>query len=277
MIRKLEKSEYIKPELTIQELSEALYQVNKKLKKSNEDLLQSQRELTEVFSNISHDLRSPVTAILNSVEYLLSVDTMDMNEIRSIIKLMHGRAIYLDQLINDIFILSAIDSSNKVFHYEKVNIGMFLEDYFFCCKADRKYDKRSLSLEVPEYFPYMVMIDCKMMLRVLDNLLTNALHYSEEGASIVLSAEAMDNGTVLASVTDTGHGIAPEHLSRIFDRTYMIESARTPGKYSGCGLGLAIAKSIIVNHGGKIWCESEKGRGSSFKFTLPFAACEQML
>lgn len=269
MSSRIKKTEFVKPELTVQELSTALYHANQKLEKANRELLQSQKELTEIYVNISHDLRSPITAIRNSIEYLASLDVMDVQELTGTIKMMYGKVNYLEQLINDMFLLSAINSTRKVLHREAVNIGMFLEEFFFSCDADRKYASRRLFLQVPENFPYMVTIDCRMITRVLDNLFTNALKYSQEGASITLSAQWNEDDTVLVTVKDTGCGIAREHLTKIFNRTYMVAEARTPGQLSGCGLGLAIAKAAIESHDGRIWCESEPGKGSSFKFTLP--------
>lgn len=263
------KTEFVKPELTVEELSIALYRTNQKLEQTNEELLHSQKELNEIFVNISHDLRSPITAIRNYMEYLFSIDSLDTEEVLQTIKLMYHKVDYLEQLISDVFLLSSIDSSRKVLQFETVNVGIFLEDFFFNCDADLKYAKRRLCLYVPEDFPYMVSIDCRMLLRVLDNLFSNALKYSAEEASITLSAELIENKTILISVADTGFGVADEHLAKIFDRTYMVSSARTPGQFSGCGLGLAIAKTVIENHDGKIWCESELGKGSIFKFTLP--------
>lgn len=268
MNRRAGKTEYIKPELTVEELSIALYQVSKKLKASNEELLQSQKELAEVFANISHDLRSPITAIRSSMDYILSLDSFDKEELLAVINLMHRRVDYLEQLINDIFLLSSIDSSHRVFRFESIEIGPFLEDFYYCCEADKKYSKRKLFMNVPEHFPYRVSMDCKMMLRVLDNLFTNALNYSKDGDSITLSASYSENRVIIC-VSDTGIGIEKENITKIFKRTYMVSSARTPGQ--GCGLGLSIAKAIIDNHGGKIRCESEFGKGSNFIILLPIA------
>lgn len=263
------KTEFIKPELSVEELSVALYLASQKLEKLNEELMRSKKELTDIFINISHDLRSPITAIRNSMEYLLSMDSLDSEEALVTLKQMYHKVEYLEQMISDVFLLSSIDSSSNIFHFETVTIGAFLDDFFFGCDADYKYAKRRLCLNVPEDFPYKVTIDCRMLLRVLDNLFTNALKYSKDGASIILSASITGKDTLLISVADTGFGIAPEHIKKVFDRTYMVSYARTPGQSTGCGLGLAIAKSIVENHGGSIWCESELGKGSCFKFTLP--------
>lgn len=263
------KTEFVKPELSVEDLSVALYHTNKKLDKANKELLQSKKELTEIYVNISHDLRSPITAIRNSLEYLLLMDVPDVEEVQKMMKLMYGRVNYLEQMINDTFLLSAISSSSKVLHFESINIGIFLEDFYFGCEADIKYVDRRLSLEVPDCFPYMTLIDYRMIYRVLDNLFSNALKYSTKNASIILSAELIEENNILITVTDTGIGIAKEHLSMIFDRTYMVSRARTPGEFNGCGLGLSIAKAIVESHNGNIWCESKLGEGSSFKFTLP--------
>jgi len=274
MSAKPKKAVFVKPELTVVELSIALYNANQKLEQTNKELVQIQKEQAEVYANISHDLRSPITAIKNSMEYLLTLDTFDSENFLPTINLMHCRVNYLEQLINDVFLLSSIDSSKNNLQFETVNIGMFLEDFFFSCDADRKYSKRRLYLNVPEDFPYLVSIDCRMLLRVMDNLFSNALKYSSDESSITLSVISTQNNTILISVADTGFGIATEHFNIIFDRSYMVSSARTPGQFSGCGLGLAIAKSVIDNHGGNIWCESELGKGSIFKFTLPiFSMC----
>ncbi|HWT76659.1 MAG TPA: HAMP domain-containing sensor histidine kinase [Mobilitalea sp.] len=263
------KTEFVKPELTVEELSTALYQANLKLEKMNKELAQSQKELSEIYVNISHDLRSPVTALRNFLDYLQSLDSKDCEEYGRTVKLMSDRIHYMEQLINDTFLLSAINSSQKILQLETVNMGIYLEDFFYSCEADRKYGKRRLVLEVPEYFPYQAAIDCRMIYRVLDNLSTNALKYSHEGAVITLSADILDKEEILVTVSDTGIGIAREHLTKIFNRTYMVSPARTPGQITGCGMGLAIVKAIIESHKGRVWCESEPGKGSRFRFTLP--------
>jgi signal transduction histidine kinase len=263
------KTEFVKPELTVEDLSIALYHSNIKLDKANKELLQSKKELSEIYVNISHDLRSPVTAIRNTLEYLLLLDNLDMEEVQRLMKLMYGRVNYLEQLINDTFLLSAISSSSKVLHFENIKIGIFLEDFYYGCEVDNKYVDRRLSLEVPDNFPYIALIDTQMIYRVLDNLFTNALKYSTKDDAITLSVELIEEKKILITVADTGIGIAKEHLSMIFDRTYMVSRARTPGDFNGCGLGLSIAKAIVESHDGRIWCESKLGEGSCFRFTLP--------
>lgn len=264
------KNTFSKPELGTEDLSLALYNVTQKLEQTNAILKETQQQKDLLFANISHDLRSPITAIRNSIEYLLSMDTIDKEELTSTLRLMERRSIYLETLINDVFLLSSIHINENLFHYETLNLTFLLEDFFFTVSEDSRYDNRKLYLDVPEDFDACVSVDSKMLLRALDNLFTNALKYSYDGASIRLNA-FLEQEMVHVTVTDTGIGIEEEHLSKIFDASYMVESARTPSSTTGTGLGLSIVKAIMEQFGGTIWCESKAGVGSTFHFTLPLA------
>jgi len=264
----VQRQRFEKPELRVEELSLALYQANKKLEQINRELSERQKEQKELFHNISHDLRSPVTAIKNSIEYLMTLKSLDPVEVIRVMEVTHQRAVYLDRLINDIFLLASLETSEKSLRFDNIDAGIFLEDFFYSCEADPKYGKHKLCLLVPEDFRYIWKADGQMLWRALDNLFINALKYSQEKAVITLSAEHVRNNVHII-VEDTGCGIATEYQSKIFDRTFMVNDSRTPGLNSGCGLGLAITKAIIEAHGGMIWCESELGKGSRFHFTLP--------
>lgn len=262
------KNTFSKPELNTEDLSIALYNVTQKLERANALLEESHKQKDMLFSNISHDLRSPITAIRNSIEYLLSLEEIDKEELTSSLKLMERRSIYLEHLINDVFLLASIDINENMFHEENLNLTYILEDFYFMVAEDNRYETRNLHLDVPEDFECMVSVDSKMLLRVLDNLFTNALKYSHEGASITLNAYKDDTYAHIL-VSDTGIGIEAEHLSEIFEPSYMVESARTPSSTTGTGLGLAIVKAIVSHFGGTIWCESIPSEGSTFHFTIP--------
>ena len=186
---------------------------------------------------------------------------------------MDRRLHTLQSILNDIFLLTLLESPSTKLETEPVEMGIFLEDYFYSCMADPKYHKRRLKLEVPDYFPYTAEIEAEKMIRVLDNLFTNALRYSGEGAEIALGAKFIEGekeeGKIRIYVRDTGEGIHKEDAEHIFERSYRASRSRTPEhEGSGSGLGLAIAKGIVERHGGAIWCESEVGKGSCFTFSL---------
>lgn len=262
------KKHYYKPKLIIDELKAALFVANEELKLKNDELIRVHREKNEMFANISHDLRSPITAIRSAIEYVSSVDSIDKEELNQIFGLITTRIINLENLINDIFLITTLENRSIELKKELVQIGPILEEYFFSCEVDLKYRDRQLQIEVPEDFSCQVSIDTARIIRVLDNLFTNALKYSMSGANIVLGAKKT-NREIIIWVKDSGIGIAKEFCDRVFERCFTVSVARTPKSSSGCGLGLSIAKLIVERHEGKIWCESDYGKGSTFYFTLP--------
>lgn len=265
------KNSFTRPELSAQDLSRALYKVTKELDESNSLLRKTQQQKDLLFANISHDLRSPITAIRNSIEYLLSLENPEKEEVTSTLQLIKRRSIYLENLINDVFLLSSIGVNDSLFHMENVNLTYVLEDFYFTVLEDSRYKDRKLSLAVSQNLEAPVTVDTKMLIRVLDNLFTNALKYSYPGAELTLGAFLEEN-FVHVYVKDTGIGMEAEHLEKIFDVSYMVESARTPSDTTGTGLGLSIVKAVITQFQGRIWCESTPKVGSTFHFTLPLAA-----
>ena len=266
------KRKYTKPEISKEQLEYALYEANLSLQKTNAALKEEEEARNTLLSNLSHDLRSPVMALVSAVGYLRSEAFADTPEYLQTIDLMERRLKTLQTMIDDLFLLTKVECPTIPLITEEINIGFFLEEFFYSCQADRKYADRHLLLELPDPFPYLVQIDPEKFLRVLDNLFTNALQYSQEGAIIALGSSfhslSPDHGVIEISVRDTGIGIDPEHIPLIFNRSFRVSTSRTPGK-GGSGLGLAIAKGIMERHGGTIHCESQLGKGSCFQITLP--------
>lgn len=263
----MSKKEFLKPDLSIEQLSEELVITNLKLQQANQQLQQEQQARNEMFSNISHDLRTPVTAIKNSIALLSALDDYDSNTVQPIVHLMEQRVNTLEKMINDIFFLVSAENNFLSIHPEEIPLGFFLEDYFFSQEADCKYDDRHLHLALEEYFPYTLTIDPHQLQRILDNLFTNAWKYSKSGDSITLGAFCKDD-TIFIYVEDTGIGIADAHLPNIFKRSYVVDSARTPG-VSSTGLGLSITKALVELFDGTISCTSTLGLGSRFTIAFP--------
>lgn len=265
------KHKFIPPTVTVEELTKALYETNIQLDQANKQLIRYSNEQAELFTNLSHDLRSPISALLGSIEYLLTLEDWNIQETDDILHMMQKKANFLNSLINDIFLLSSMDAQDKQLHLEIVNAGMFFEEFFYSCLTDKKYEQRELISQIPDEFPYDITIDTKLIIRVLDNLFSNALKYSNPGDQIICRLTKLDDSSLQLDVIDTGIGIAEETRQHIFERTYMGSIARTPSENTGCGLGLSIAQSIIKRHGGEIWCQSEYEKGSCFSFTLPIS------
>lgn len=263
----MDKKKFKLPNLTVEKLSEELVITNLKLTQANEKLRQAEQARSEMFSSISHDLRSPITAIKNSIELLSDMTDYSPDKVKPLLSIMNRRIDTLEKLINDIFLLVSLDNDCKQMKLEPLSLGFFLEEFFFTREADNCYQDRTLLLHVPEDLNVLVLVDSHELERALDNLFTNAYKYSTCKDTISLAAK-VENDHVVVSVSDTGIGIAKEHLDKVFDRCFIVEKARTPG-VSSTGLGLAITKSILEHFNGSVWCESTLGEGSTFSFSLP--------
>ena len=263
------KRAFIKPSLSVEDLSKALYEANKELTLINKQLQESEQRRQELLANLSHDLRSPIAIIKNYAEYLRSFSTLDEKEVYSALEHIQSKVQLLEYFISEMLTLTNLDSASEgQLHYEHLKIGLFLEEFFFSAQADLRYKDCTLCLDVPPDFPYYANIETKLMYRVLDNLFTNALRYSHPPRFIALDAQ-YQNDTVIVSVTDKGIGISESDIGKIFGRTFKVSSARTPDDSFGCGLGLSIVEAIVHKHKGQVWCESTLGEGSTFFFTLP--------
>lgn len=262
------KIEFKKPELTVEDLTIALHQANLKLTDVNRKLVESEKKRLELMANISHDLRSPITTLQGYVEYLITFEHLDEQEVFFTLNQMHNKLLSLDYLLNEMFLITSLDSSDDNVTLVPIEIGRYLIEFYNSYKDDKKYEQRRLSLKIPGDFSHFVLLNSKMFARVLDNLYTNALKYSSLNDEIVLETGIHGN-EVIISVSDTGIGIDSKNLTHVFERTYMISDSRTPEPSKGCGLGLSIAASIVEKHNGKIWCKSTLGKGSIFYVSLP--------
>ena len=259
------KKKYDAPSLAVEELSKGLYESNLKLG----DINKKQREF---FSNISHDLRSPIAAIRSAIEYLEETPDISSDERENLYKLIDKKAASLEYMIDEIFLLSKLSTNNSIVKPVPLPCGNYLEDFFFTNQADSKFDDVTLVLDVPMDFEHVVDIDPNYFDRVLNNLFDNALRYIGEDGRITLSAKVDDSNThVIISVTDNGTGIDPSNIDKIFDRTFTGDVSRTPSGKSGAGLGLSICKKIVEIHSGEITCNSKTGsdHGTTFAITLP--------
>lgn len=263
------KKQFQKPEMTVEELQRALFEANQQLRMSNLALQEQEAMKNEIFSNISHDLRSPLTALSSSLEYLLSLEDFTKEQAEPYLKLMTTKVQGLGKLINDIFLLTTLENASHSITLTPYPIGVYLEEVFFQYDADPCFSEYPLNLDLPLDFPYEVLINPENLLRLLDNLMQNAKKYSVPGSSITMGATIdTSNKEVILFVRDHGVGIPESLTSKIFQRTYTVSDARTPGS-SGCGLGLSIASSIASLHGGHILCESKEKEGSTFYVHLP--------
>jgi two-component system phosphate regulon sensor histidine kinase PhoR len=267
-----------------------------------------QVELTqrEFVANVSHELRTPLTSISGYVETLLEDERTGLfftPQVREFLEAIYKSARRMGRLTDDLLAMARVDSGEQKLRPEPVEVGLLLQEAADAVAALMK-DKHGV-LEITEFPDVEVVADLDAIMQVLSNLIENALNYGRPVAGktvpgatpqeaveddtavqetfVVLSAQLVPGFTsdagsvpreVRFSVQDFGAGIASEHLGRLFERFYRVDKARSRDS-GGTGLGLSIAKHIVEAHRGRMWVESELGRGSTFCFTLPLATADR--
>lgn len=251
------------------DLLDKLAAENLHLRKAYEELIKTQHSKNEIFANISHDLRSPITTIKNAVEILMKQENFTKETALPLLLLMNQRIDLLEKMINDIFLLVTLDNQSIQMEFSSIPLYFFLEDYFYSCQADSKYQDRNLVLALPENLSGNIWADARHLTRVLENLFSNALKYSVSGDTIILGAY-LEHDCFIVYVEDTGMGISPEDKDKIFERCYVSRKNKLSGVPS-TGLGLSITKSILSYFQSDIWCDSTPDAGSRFSFRIPLS------
>lgn len=263
----MEKDDFFtKPRLQqVEDLTIQLLEANKKIKAEQE-------ERNRMLSDIAHDLRAPVSAFRSTLDYIISMrnkDSLPDDELDNLLGIMDKRTSGLQTLISDLYFLLTLEQqAESIYHFEQIELGTFLEEYYYDLELRDDMRERKLYLDVPVNLNCIVNIDTEKMVRVLDNLFSNAVKYSENGDSIGLILHELSDKKVVFCIKDTGIGIEEDNVDKIFNHSYQVAKARTPDAKTGSGLGLTIVKTIIEQHGGNIRCSSKPGEGSSFFIEL---------
>ena len=245
---------------------------------------QVERTQREFVANVSHELRTPLTSISGYVETLLEDERMGpffTPQVREFLEAIYKSSKRMGRLTDDLLAMAKVDSGEQKLRPQPVEAGILLREAEDAVAALAR--ERHGVLEIGTFPNAEVMADLDAMVQVLSNLIENALNYGVspetgsgkgvDGARVVLSAAILPGAPqeMRFCVEDFGAGIASEHLGRLFERFYRVDKTRSR-ESGGTGLGLSIAKHIVESHKGRLWVESELGRGSRFLFTLPLAA-----
>ena len=229
---------------------------------------QYEQDVREMISNVSHDLKTPLTAIKGYAEGMLDgvADSKERQE--KYLKTIMVKATDMTLLVDELSYYSKLDNNKLPYNFETVNAV----DYFRDC-----VDEYAIELEMKDFTVSFiseidsgtpVVVDCEQMRRVMNNLIGNAVKYRSEGIHGEISVKLTDSGdSVRISVTDNGIGISKEAQPHIFERFYRADRSRTSGR-AGTGIGLAIVDKIVKEHKGRVFVKSELGKGTTISFTV---------
>ena len=249
---------YLNKEVSERKRAESL------IREQNERLKELDRMKSEFLSTAAHELRTPLTSILGFSEILLKRKVGKKRQ-DTFLKTINKAAEGLADIINDLLDVSGIESG-RGFKMKKAPIELkeVILEHVDLFRSET--DKHTFKMNIPPDLS-KIEADKDRIGQVIENLLSNALKFSPQGGEITVSVEEANDGAEI-SVVDTGIGISKKDLPHIFEKFYRAENVSIQA-IGGTGLGLGIAKYIVESHGGKIWAESEVGKGSSFSFTLP--------
>ncbi len=248
------------------------------LERANQELRKIDEMKSEFVSVASHELRTPLSAIKNAVQLMLQGRTGEINENQTKFLSMAERNINrLTGILNSLLDLSRIEAGKIEIKFEELDLRSSIEFILSSLKPQADGKSIRLHMEIPEKLP-SVYGDREKVEQILTNLVGNAIKFTQEGGEISVSAKPFENegnlDMVAISVKDSGIGIPEDQLDRIFEKFHQVEDSLRRST-TGTGLGLAITKGLVETHHGRVWAESEIGKGSTFTFTLPMSKGEK--
>ena len=253
----------------IDQLDTTFNRMADRIRQQVQELKQADRLRRELVANVSHDLRTPLTSLQGYLDTLLMKEgTLSPQEQRTYLEIATKHSEQLGTLVAELFELAKLDSREMEPHVEAFSLGELVQDVVQQLRLAAEQKRIGLHTHFPEDLPF-VSADIGLIERVLENLIENALRYTQPGGTVTV-ALTRRNETIMAQVTDTGCGIPPDDLPHIFDRFYRVGNNHQE-RSAGAGLGLAIAKRILELHGSAIEAQSILNGGTTFTFHLPTA------
>jgi two-component system, OmpR family, phosphate regulon sensor histidine kinase PhoR len=236
------------------------------------DLRNLERVRRDFVANVSHEFKTPLTAIQGFAETLLAGAMDDPQNRARFLEIILEHSRRLARLTDDLLKLSKMDADRLELEIRRLNVSQFIQGCVESAQRPAAEKDLRISVNLQDRLPD-IAADRRRLAEVLQNLLDNATQYTPSGGQIMVSASA-DGNEVKVTVSDTGIGIPQVDQPRIFERFYRVDVARSR-EVGGTGLGLSIAKHLVEAHGGRIWVESEIGQGSQFHFTVPIFDAER--
>ena len=242
-------------------------QMRLQLKENAEEKMQNEKKSKELVSNISHDLKTPITSIKGYVEGIMDGVADTPEKMDKYIKTIYNKANDMDRLINELTTYSGIDSNKIPYHFHVLNIA----DYFQDCVEEVGLDleQKDIQLNYTNLAPAdtCIVADPEQLKKVINNIISNSVKYMGHDKGII-DIRILDEGeSVRIEIEDNGKGIAAKDIGNIFERFYRTDSSRN-SLQGGSGIGLSIVKKIIEDHGGYVWATSKEGEGTCMHFVI---------
>ena len=249
------------------QLCQDFEEMRKRLKESTEEKILMDKENKELISNISHDLKTPITAVKGYVEGIMDGVADTPEKMNRYVRTIYNKTNEMDHLINELTFYSKIDTNRIPYTFSKLNV----EDYFSDCAEELGLEMETKGIELV-YANYVekdvqVIADGEQIRRVIHNIVSNAIKYMEKPKGIIQLRVKDVGDFIQVEIEDNGQGIAAKDLPYIFDRFYRTDVSRNSSK-GGSGIGLSIVKKIMEDHGGKVWATSRLGIGTIMYFVL---------
>ena len=249
------------------QLCQDFEEMRKRLKESTEEKILMDKENKELISNISHDLKTPITAVKGYVEGIMDGVADTPEKMNRYVRTIYNKTNEMDHLINELTFYSKIDTNRIPYTFSKLNV----EDYFSDCAEELGLEMETRGIELV-YANYVekgvqVIADGEQIRRVIHNIVSNAIKYMEKPRGIIQLRVKDVGDFIQVEIEDNGKGIAAKDLPYIFDRFYRTDVSRNSSK-GGSGIGLSIVKKIMEDHGGKVWSTSRLGIGTIMYFVL---------
>lgn len=240
-----------------------------RLKESADEKIDSEKQNRELVSNISHDLKTPITSVKGYVEGIMDGVADTPEKMDRYIKTIYAKTNDMDRLINELTVYSGIDGGRIPYHFQPINVA----DYFGDCVDDVGLDLESRNIKL-DYSNLtdpstMIVADPEQLKRVVNNIINNSVKYLDrEKKENTIEIRILDEvDAIRVEIEDNGKGIPARDLPRVFERFYRTDTSRNSSQ-GGSGIGLSIVKKIIEDHGGYIWATSKEGEGTCMHFVI---------
>lgn len=251
----------------IGQLTQDFEEMRIRLKESQEEKMNSDRESKELISNIAHDLKTPITAIKGYSEGILDGVASSPEKMEKYIRTIYNKANDMARLIDELTFYSKIDTNRIPYNFTKLSVKRYFDDCAEEIGLDMESKEIQFAYENTVDASVQVIADPEQMKKVINNIVGNSVKYLDKKPGRIVIRVTDLGDFVQCDISDNGRGVAKQDLSKIFERFYRTDASRN-SSLGGSGIGLSIVRKIIEDHGGRIWASGVEGQGLEIHFML---------